>query len=104
MSKENTNPYTQICVWPGTTLDGSTPAEFEAFFAEEMHTRVRFLSEVPTTIGRTDIFFRVHTDDIIAFSLPRLKMGIRWWEDVVVYNDNSHLYTDEVLATYPPTW
>ncbi len=96
--------YTQICVWPGTTLEGSSPEEFVAFFADEMNTRVRFIAEVPTTTGRIDLFFHVHTDDITAFSLPRLKMGIRWWEDVVVYNDNRHLYSDEVLNTYPPTW
>jgi hypothetical protein len=26
--------YTQICVWPGTTLEGSTPRELEDFFSK----------------------------------------------------------------------
>jgi hypothetical protein len=31
-------------------------------------------------------------------------MGIRWWEDVIVYNDNSHLYPEEFIQENPPTW
>jgi hypothetical protein len=31
-------------------------------------------------------------------------MGIRWWEDVVGYNDNGHLYTEEFKAAHPLTW
>jgi len=38
------------------------------------------------------------------FAVPRLKMGIRWWEDTVGYNDNSHLYTKEFVAAHPLTW
>jgi hypothetical protein len=98
--------YTQLCVWPGATLGDQTPQEFEEFVLEMMGTRVRYHdtvetlpdlengNPVPETGGRSDLFFYVHTDDIPHFSVPRLKIGIRWWEDVIVYNDNRHLYTE----------
>lgn len=109
--------YTQLCVWPGTSLGDSTAAEFENFFLDEMNTRVKYHREVTTlpnvnedgtpdfnTGGRNDLFFYVHTDDIAAFAVPRLKMGIRWWEDMVGYNDNSHLYLPEFVAEHSLTW
>ena len=111
------NHFTQLCVWPGTSLADSTHADFESFFLDEMNTRVKYHTEVktlpdldesgkaiPETGGRTDLFFYVHEDDIAQFAVPRLKMGIRWWEDVVGYNDNSHLYTREFLNAHPLNW
>ena len=61
---------------------------------------------VPETGGRSDILFYVHTDDVAAFALKRLQLdgAPRWWENVVSYNDNSHLYTQEVLDRYKVTW
>jgi hypothetical protein len=109
--------YKQLCVWPGTVLGESTPQDLESFFLEQMKTRIKFHTEVQTlpdldengnpdtnTGGRNDLFFYVHSDDIAAFAVPRLQMGIRWWEDVVGYNDNSHLYTKEFLNANPLTW
>ena len=109
--------YTQLCVWPGTILGDSTPQDLENFFLDEMETRIKFHAEVqtlpdmdenrtpdPETGGRTDVFFYVHSDDVASFAVPRLKMGIRWWEDVVGYNDNRHLYTEEFLNANPLTW
>ena len=76
------------------------------------HTEVETLPDldergnpVPDTGGRNDIFFFVHSDDIAKFAAPRLVMGIRWWEDVIKYNDNSkHLYTPEFIEANPVTW
>ena len=109
--------FKQLCVWPGTTIDGSTPADLENFFFEEMGVRVKYHGEVTTlpdinedgtpdfnTGGRNDLFFLVHDEDIANFAVPRLKMGIRWWEDVIKYNNNSHLYTPEFLEANPATW
>ena len=108
---------TQLCVWPGTVLGDSTPQDLEKFFLDEMKTRVKYHTEVttlpdldkdgnpdPETGGRNDLFFYVHSDDVANFAIPRLQMGIRWWEDVVGYNDNSHLYTKEFLESHPLTW
>jgi len=109
--------YKQLCVWQGTALGDSPVSELEGFFLEDMGVRIKFHSEVttlpdldpsgypiPDTGGRNDLFFYIHDEDVANFSVPRLKMGIRWWEDVVVYNNNSHLYTEEFLVANPPTW
>lgn len=113
----NNSPFKQLCVWPATQLGDSTVEEFEQFFLDELNARVKFYKEVitlpdidsngntvPDTGGRNDLFFYVHADDVGHFALPRLKMGIRWWEDVVGYNDNAHLYTKEFLQTHPLLW
>ena len=114
MSKEN--KYTQLCVWAGTDLGDSKPEEMVKFFKDEMNTRIKYKCEVstkpdveggieiPGTGGRIDQFFYVHSDDVGHFAVPRLKMGIRWWEDVVGYNDNSALYTEEFIEANPLTW
>ena len=109
--------FKQLCVWPGTELGDSKPNDLEKFFLDEMNVRVKYHTEVTTlpdidengipdfnTGGRNDLFFYVHDQDIANFAVPRLKMGIRWWEDVVGYNNNSHLYTPEFLDANPLTW
>ena len=110
MSEEKKdNKFTQLCVWSGTTLDESTVKDFIAFFKNDMNTRIKYAEEV-TTIpgdggpgGRTDQFFYVHNDDIKHFAVPRLSMGIRWWEDVV--GNNSHnIYPKEIIEKYKSTW
>jgi hypothetical protein len=111
------NKFAQLCVWPGTVLGDSTPQDLENFFLEEMNTRIKYHTEfqtqpdldsngnpIPETGGRNDLFFYVHSDDIGHFAVPRLKMGIRWWEDVIKYNDNSHLYTEDFIQANPTTW
>jgi hypothetical protein len=109
--------YKQLCVWPGTLLGESTPQAFEQYFLDAMGVRVKYHTEVRTlpdldkygnpisdTGNRNDLFFYVHGDDTAKFAIPRLSMGIRWWEDVVKYNDNRHLYTEEFLEANPTTW
>ena len=112
------NNFTQLCVWPGVLLGDSSIEEFESFFMSELGVRIKYHTEVetlpdldergnpvPDTGGRNDIFFFVHSDDIAKFAAPRLVMGIRWWEDVIKYNDNSkHLYTPEFIEANPVTW
>lgn len=130
MNQENKsteeNKFTQLCVWPSVTLSDnktgaptkSNIAELVKFFKEDLNARIKFDCEVktlpdldkygdpiPETGGRSDLFFYVHSDDISHFAMPRLKMGIRWWEDVIFYNDNSrHLYTPEFIEARPVTW
>jgi len=106
------NKFNQLCVWQGTILGDSTVEDFEQFFKENFNTRVKFCEEVITNGsverneegGRNDILFYVHDDDIPHFALKRLAIGIRWWEDVVSYNDNSYLYSQEVLDKYAVKW
>ena len=112
------NNFTQLCVWSGVLLGDSSIEEFESFFMSELGVRIKYHTEVetlpdldergnpvPDTGGRNDIFFFVHSDDIAKFAIVRLEMGIRWWEDVIKYNDNSkHLYTPEFIEANPVTW
>jgi len=89
----------------------------ENFFKEEMDVRIKYKTEVltnpdldgsgnevPDTGGRNDLFFYVHDDDIGKFAVPRLSMGIRWYEDVVSYNDGAYLYSEDFLEENPITW
>ena len=109
--------YNQLCVWAGTLLGDSTPKDLEDFFMNEMGVRVKYHTEietlpdlnssgapVPETGGRSDLFFYVHEEDVSKFAVPRLQMGIRWWEDVIKYNDNSNLYPKEFVRNHPAAW
>lgn len=103
--------FIQLCVWPGTTLGDKTPEEFEADMGEMFEARIKFAEEVKTLPcpekgeegGRIDLFFYVHNNDILKFSVPRLACGIRWWEDVLG-NGYAYQYPKEVLNKYPRTW
>jgi hypothetical protein len=111
------NKYTQLCVWPGTILGENEVNDFEQWIKDTFDTRVKYHTEVktkpdtdengdtvPNTGGRNDLFFYVHSDDIDKFAVKRLQIGIRWWEDMIVYNDNTHLYSEEFIKEHPPTW
>lgn len=108
-------PWSQVCVWPGTTMDDTPVEDFVQFFKENFGVRVQFCEEVetlpdrengievPETGGRHDVFFRIHEDDMGSFAIMRLNVGIRWWEDVVG-NGSHKIYPKEVLEKYPRTW
>jgi len=110
--------FNQLCVWPGTLLEENQIPDFINFFKDEMGVRVEYKTtlitkpdldgngnEEPETGGRHDVFFYIHDEDIPLFAVPRLSLGIRWWEDVIRYNENSsHLYPQEFIQDNPPTW
>lgn len=110
--------FNQLCVWPGCVV-GDEPKKIEDFvnlMKKEFKVRVKYAEEIktlpdpderyvpePKSGGRNDLFFFVHDEDIQLFALPRLKVGIRWWEDVLG-NGGGVIYDDEVLERYPKTW
>ena len=109
--------YNQLCVWPATVVGKENIKELEDFFKDDMGVRIKYKTEVltnpdldedgneiPDTGGRNDLFFYVHDDDIGKFAIPRLSMGIRWYEDVVSYNDGAYLYSESFLEENPITW
>jgi len=111
------NNFTQLCVWQGVLLEGLTTQQFEDYMLEHFGTRIKYETQIetlpdldkygnpiPETGGRNDVFFYVHAEEIPKFAVPRLQAGIRWWEDVVGYNDNSHLYPKEFMDKYELTW
>lgn len=97
--------FTQVCVWPGTLVNGQIK-EFVEFFQQDLNARIQYLEEVQTapdlnrfgspvegTGGRNDVIFAVHEDDVGHFAVPRLRLGIRWIEDVLApHNHSAHLY------------
>ena len=103
--------FNQLCVWPGTVVGNSKKVQkdFIKFFKDEMGVTVKYETEVKTLAdetgpgGRNDLFFYIADDDIGKFAIPRLSMGIRWWEDVLG-NGGGNLYTEEFLEKYPKTW
>ena len=110
------NNYNQLCLWAGITV-GENAQLFEDYVRDEFGFRVKYETEVITkpdiedgelvdgTGGRIDLLFYIHDGDISKFAFQRFKIGhIRWWEDVVSYNDGSHLYTKNILKKYEVKW
>ena len=104
--------FNQLCVLQGTIMPEGGAKELEAFFKNEMGVTVKFETEVKTlpdtpecteTGGRNDLFFYIADDDIGKFAIPRLNMGIRWYEDVLS-NGGGDIYPTEVLEKYKKTW
>ena len=104
--------FNQLCVLQGCLMPKGGAKELESFFKDEMGVTVKFETEVKTlpdkpgcteTGGRNDIFFYIEDSDISKFAIPRLQMGIRWWEDVLG-NGNGKLYPTEILDKYEKTW
>ena len=102
--------FSQVCVWPGTVLGESKPVDFEKWLKDEFGVEGQYLEEietnpdvkddrlVPETGGRNDLFFAVHDDSVMKFSVPRLSMGIRWIEDVLAdCNYGSPIYPKRVF-------
>lgn len=111
------NRFNQLCVWPGVCLGNSTAKDVEDLLKKYFDVRIRFAEQVITcpdidqngipivgTGGRTDILFYIHDEDIEKFAIPRFQIGVRWWEDVVSYNNGSHLYDKEILKKYAIKW
>ena len=106
--------FNQLCVLEGTIVGNSKKVQedFIKFFKDEMGVEVKYETEVKTlpdnpecteSGGRNDLFFYIADKDINKFAIPRLRMGIRWWEDVL-NNGNGKLYPEEILEKYPKTW
>ena len=106
--------FNQLCVWPGVVVGDSKKVQedFVKFFRDELGVAVKYETEVKTlpdtpgcteTGGRNDVFFYIADDDIMKFAVPRLNMGIRWYEDVLS-NGGGDIYPTEVLEKYKKTW
>ena len=101
--------FNQLCVWPGTVVGKDEITALETFFKDEMGVTIKYETEVKTLPdetgpgGRNDLFFYIADDDIMKFAVPRLSMGIKWYEDVLG-NGGGKLYPTEILEKYEKTW
>ncbi len=110
--------FKQVVVWPGTLLGNNTQEEFEEFLLEELKTRTKYIGEFttksdyddPTTGGRKDLLFYIHSEDVMKFAVARLAYGMRWLEDVLDNEKHRNIelgapedysiYPDEVVKLY----
>ena len=101
--------FNQLCVWPGTVVEKDEIVALETFFKDEMGVTIKYETQVKTLPdetgpgGRNDLFFYIADDDIMKFAVPRLNMGIKWYEDVLD-NGGGKLYPKEILEKYEKTW
>ncbi|MDD4779210.1 MAG: hypothetical protein PHT02_01210 [Tissierellia bacterium] len=106
------NNFKQLCVWQGFALGNHSIADFEEHMKNTFDVKIKFAEEVETNGsearneegGRHDLLFYIHDEDISKFAVKRLAYGIRWWEDVVLYNDGAYLYNQEILDKYSVKW
>ena len=112
MKNINGVDYNQLCVLEGTLMPEGGAKELVEFFKDNFGVEVQFETQVKTlpdtpecteTGGRNDLLFYIADKDIPKFAVPRLSMGIRWWEDVLG-NGNGKLYSSEILEKYSKTW
>jgi hypothetical protein len=96
--------FKQVCAWPGTTVGKDQIDQFEPMMEEMFNCRFQYLEEIITLPGdggeggRNDLFFAVHNDDIGKFAVPRLKVGIRWIDDVLsTCNYRDPIYPERVF-------
>ncbi len=116
MNIELKEDFKQVCVWPnckvseGLKLSQKERDEFEELILEKMGVRTQLLEQIVTlpdmkdgravldTGGRCDTIFAVHSEDVGKFAIPRLRMQIRWIEDVLAKcNYNSRIYPDRLF-------
>ena len=112
MKNINGVDFNQLCVMEGTLMPEGGAKELVEFFKDNFGVEVQFETQVKTlpdtpecteTGGRNDLFFYIADKDISKFAVPRLRMGIKWWEDVLG-NGRGKLYPNEILEKYPKTW
>ena len=92
--------FAQVVVWPYTVIDAAEVKDFESWMKDEFNARAIYIETVETTEQaedqmRVDMLFSVHSDDLARFTVPRLKYGMRWIEDVY-NNGEGHLYPGRV--------
>jgi hypothetical protein len=86
---KESRPYSQVCVWAGTTVSDNEIKDFEKFFKDEYKIRVKFIEvwfKKSTDVAYC--LFKIHEDDVSGFATKRFSIGIRWIEDVID-NDKS---------------
>lgn len=104
MTVQRNENFKQVCVWQGCVVGNEKIAEFESFMKENFKCRAQYLEEIVTLPGddgegeRNDLFFAIHDEDIAAFAVARLDVGIRWVEDVLApCNYHDPIYPEYVF-------
>lgn len=104
--------FSQVCVWPACKVKEAVDGVkgFVEFMKEKFGVRIQYLEEIKTfpdtengvpiseTGNRNDVFFAIHEEDIGRFAVPRIRVSIRWIEDVLAKcNYKSRIYPERVF-------
>ena len=94
-----------LCVWPATVVEPDEADNFNEWLADEFGVTGEYVEGIetlpdgePGSGGRIDTLFRVASDDISKFAVPRLNCGIRWYSDYV--NNSRHIVPDDIIERY----
>lgn len=97
--------YQQLCVLQGIT---DSLSDLKSLIETDFGVRIRMADEFETIAdddgpgGRRDVLFYIHHDDVMKFAVPRLQVGIRWFEDVL--GNGAKNLPEWVLEKYTNTW
>ena len=101
--------YYQLCVLEGILSDSGDGTDIIPLIEKEFNVKLKYADYVTTVKnkngpgGRHDLLFFIKTSDIARFAIPRLSLGIRWWEDVLG-NGHGINYTKDIINKYPKLW
>ena len=99
--------YSQVGVMHGAPAEWAVDREegerqFKEWFAGiDIGVHFKFLEVVPRG-DQYDLFLGVEDESIGAIAVKRLKLGVRWFEDVLL--NNPRLYGDLTEGLYDAYW
>ena len=109
--------YSQLCLIRGFEIGPDQIEDFEAIILNKFGVRIKYDAQVktlpdldedgniiPGTGGRRDLFFYVHDEDVEKFSIARMHLGARWWEDVISHKSNKDSYHPSFVKSRPCIW
>lgn len=83
MKKKSTS-FSQVVVWENTIVGAGKVTEFVKFMKDNAGVRVRYIKEHTTSNGSNNVFFYVHSEDVMRLAPIRFNFGrMRWLEDVI---------------------
>jgi len=98
--------FDQVIVWPGTMLKEEEEInDFKQFIKKEAGLDCQYLEQIKTLPnkngpgGRNDLFFAINTNDLTDFVILKMKLGLRYIEDIYSdINDKEgyEIYPDRV--------
>lgn len=102
--------YNQLCLIRGLKIDFDQIKGFEKAIFKKIGVRIKYVCQMEvypnqqTDELRNDFFFYVHEDDIIKFSIEKMFIGAKWWEDVCHTDEAKMIYPEKFIESYPPMW
>jgi len=108
MENETKEEFNILCVMEGTEIEENEEgiADFENTMKELFEMDFKYCETVVTLPdrsgpgGRKDIFFLIKANDAGKFAIPRIRLGVRWYEDVIDNMGKRKIYSKDILEKY----